>query len=217
MKRATKKAKYAMGKYRTKSLTAKVNNILKSQELKWYDTSVASATAGQVTPLNTIPQGDDAVARDGRKIVMKSCWIRVTALGNSGAGSICPRVALVYDKNPNGLLPVFSDIFTSAGSVAFANLNNKERFQILYDNTAGLNDPCADVHIEARSTSPFDLLAQYHVNKYVPMNHTTIFGSTGQGTQAGTQTGGLYLVALAEPGSTSIALVANMRVRFLDS
>lgn len=206
-----------MQKYRPKSLSAKVNNILKSQELKWFDTAVSVATPGLVTPVNLVPQGDDVIARDGRKILMKSLWMRITGLSQAvGTNPICPRVALVYDKNPNGVLPVITDIFTSTSSTAFKNMNNQERFVILYDNTAGLGDAMADVHIEIAGNTGSTPYSQYHVNKYVPLNHTAVYGPTGSGTIVGSQTGGLYIVALGE-SSTAVGVAGNFRLRFLDS
>lgn len=212
----TAKKKLWFGKRkRSSSLVAKVNKLIQSQELKWLDTSVTDPAAGLVVPLNNVPQGDDAVARDGRKINMRSCEFVVAAYTNPSVGApVRPRLVIVYDKVCNGLLPAATDIFTSTDGIALKNLNNSHRFQIVYDNYAGLkrgHDPL-QVFVPSAGTQ----YGIFHIKDYVKMDHDTIYGATGSGTIAGTQTGALYAVFLGG-GAASTGTVSNFRVRFVDS
>lgn len=192
-----------------KSLAAKVNGLLRSQELKWYDTVVSSFSAGTVVPLNAVPLGDDAITRDGRKILMKSVQYKLAAFASQAAGlAPQPRLVIVYDKNPNALLPAVTDIFQSSVGVALTNLNNRERFEIIHDNYAGLK----------RGHDPLFVGAAGYVFQdewFGRLDHSTVYGASGSGTQAGTQTGGLYAVLLGGSGDTNGLL--NIRIRFIDS
>lgn len=187
-----------------------VRRIKKSQELKWHDVNLTSATGGQVEPLNNVPLGDDATSRDGRKIMMTACISKGNVGGVSAFGY--PRYAIVYDMAPNGVLPAASDIFTSTVGVAQVNLNNRNRFKILWDNHGGLGlgrDPFNLTPGTGSSTA-------YVWNDYIKLRDMiTIYKDTGSGTTAGTTTGALYAVFLGA-GSTSQGEI-SFRIRFLDS
>lgn len=192
------------------TLTKQIRRIKRSQELKWFDVNLTSATGGDVIPLNTVPLGDDATSRDGRKIIMTQC-ISKGSTGLNTSTSLAPRYAIVYDVAPNGLLPSAQDIFTASTAVAQVNLNNTKRFKILWDNVAGLGlgrDPFTPI----AATDTFG----YIWNDTIRLRDLeTHFKDTGSGTIAGTTTGALYAVFLGA-GSTTNASI-SFRIRFLDS
>lgn len=196
--------------YQKKSLTAKVNALLQSQEWKWFDTSINSATGGQITPLNSIPQGDDSITRDGRKIIMKSLAIKLAGNATAADGAfVSPRLAIVYDKNPNGVLPTATDVFNTNDGISHPNLNNRDRFVILYDNFCGMkrgHDPLS---------WPGAGYVNFHIQEYLKLDLSTVYGPTGSGTIAGTQTGALYAVFLGS--SVPSVISSSFRVRFVDS
>lgn len=188
-----------------------MNGLLRAQELKWYDTTVTAFSSGLVQPINTVPQGDDAISRDGRKIIMKSVQYKLAAVALPGAGTPPqPRLAIVYDKCPNGALPVVTDIFQSSAGIALTNLNNRDRFKIIHDNYIGLkhgHDPALLV------TAAYSAI--FNDEAFIRLDHQTIFGASGSGTQAGTLTGALYVVLLGGASDTQGFL--NIRIRFADS
>lgn len=192
------------------TLTKQIRRIKRSQELKWFDVNLTSATGGQVEPLNNIPLGDDAVSRDGRKIMMTSC----VSKGQTTSATLgtYPRYAIVYDASPNGILPSATDIFTATDAVAQVNLNNRNRFKILWDNHAGLGmgrDPF-------QFTGGTGTSATYIWHDTIKLRDLiTIYKDTGSGTMAGTATGALYAVFLGTGSVTGAAI--NFRIRFLDS
>lgn len=105
-------------------------------------TPVPLNTTGYIHCINAVAQGAGPNCRIGMRIEMISCNLRyfvrpkatTTKSGNF-------RVALVYDRQPNGAVPAYTDIFQTytAGTATYAtaasgvNLQNKNRFKVLYD------------------------------------------------------------------------------------
>jgi len=115
-------------------------------ELGNYDNSLVSqcTTTGYVAVLNTIVEGDTKSNRHGNRIVMKS--IEMKWYIYAGASQTIPQAyvgALIYDKQPNGALPAVTDLWTSATSLAFKNLDNSHRFVFL-KKIEGFMPPIAD-------------------------------------------------------------------------
>lgn len=193
------------------SLTRQIKRIKKSQELKWFDVNLTGASGGLVEPLNNVPLGDDATARDGRKIMMTAC-IAKGSVGITGGTSAFPRYAIVYDMAPNGVLPAATDIFTASTAVAQVNLNNQNRFKILWDNHGGLKlgrDPF-QFNASVNETGTFVW------NDYIKIKDLiTHFKDTGSGTIGGTLTGALYAVFLGSGATTAASI--SFRIRYFDS
>jgi len=136
-----KKAKIGVVSSRSKSLTSKVNNLLKKQELKFRDNFPASANclvAGtNQTLTGLVAQGDDAVARDGRRITMK--YLHIHGLINHTANQGV-RLLVYLDKQANGAVPSISDIVTAGAATSadsMLNFVNRDRFKILFDSYSG--------------------------------------------------------------------------------
>lgn len=120
-------------------------------ELKSVDISAAGAIISSglnATPAlilcNDILAGTGFNQRVGRTVNMKSIHIRGGVMWTNQAGNANGeqvRIALVYDRQPNGATPSYSDIFTSvdlsgntgSGPLDFTNVNNADRFTILCD------------------------------------------------------------------------------------
>ncbi len=125
-------------------------------ETKFYDTSLAgsalvapgdaagaerdqSATIGPTT----ITQGDGEQQRDGRKAMIKSCYVTGNVIIPStinltaAAEGMLIYIALVQDKQTNGALLNSEDVFTNdngSGTLAanpLRNLQFSSRFQVL--------------------------------------------------------------------------------------
>lgn len=81
--------------------------------------------------INVIPQGTTGNQRVGRKVQMKSLYLRA----NYGQ---CTRILAVYDRasqNASIVAPLITDILTADNNLAHKNLNNGERFVTLIDET----------------------------------------------------------------------------------
>lgn len=126
------------------------------QEVKSFDTLVTPDAAGLpifsgppafaepgvafagYTCINEIQAGNAFYNRIGSKIVVKSIALHATLNALATTPQVCVRVALIYDRQPNGAAPAFTDMFAMyPGAVnAFAggiNIQNKNRFLILRD------------------------------------------------------------------------------------
>lgn len=122
-----------------RTLTAKVNQLIAAQEYKIIDvsnTTLAVVATGTVVPLNSIAAGDDVTQRNGRKINLVSSMLRFHGYitDSSPTAPTSFRLALVYDRQPNGAAPVWTDVFQTAVSDSDRNVNNRDRFTLVYDN-----------------------------------------------------------------------------------
>jgi len=91
-----------------------VQQRVRGNELNTIDVNSASYvadTTGTVTLLNGVATGDDFTDRTGRKIVMKSIYIRglVKFIDTSSGPTLC-RLIIIYDNQTNGAAPVMTDM-----------------------------------------------------------------------------------------------------------
>jgi hypothetical protein len=98
-----------------------------------------TSTAG-VLSMNSIASGSDVYQRVGRQISMTSVHVRAY-LQDSGnvQNNEQIRYAIVYDRQPDGIAPVWADVFQdvdnagtgTSDSWAFTNVNYWNRFKVL--------------------------------------------------------------------------------------
>lgn len=121
-------------------------------------TALALTTTGSVVPLNLIAAGSSFFNRVGRKVEMLSVELAFQ-FGIVSQTVTTPqdwaRILIVYDRQTNGANPTISDILQDSDSLgansfsvtAGLNLNNRDRFLVIYDeriqlpgltNTAGV-------------------------------------------------------------------------------
>lgn len=184
-----------------------------SGELKYVDVnSTALSTSFNVitwsTPLllNGLSTGTTATTRVGRKITLKSVYLRWTAaLGAFTANSTgIFRIVILYDKQANAAAPAATDIFEVNEMRSPNNLSNRDRFVVVADmmsedlsvgNTLQLSGQC-----------------------YKKLNLETLYNSGNAGTIADIASGSLYAVA-AHTGTfltSSPTLSTYFRVRYTD-
>ena len=190
--------------------------------------------------LNNITQGADATQRIGRKVQIKSIRVRVSVRINDDYVTEVPdtnnvlvdyetksssyanpqscRLVLVWDKQPNGIIAGSGQVFESMngynGSDSMMNLDNRDRFVILADETKIL--------------SPFGIGAA-HFDIYKECDLTTIYSTAvSPQTIASIQSGALYafflsdVVTVTNPLSPLVAnapfsTFAQCRLRYLDA
>lgn len=187
-------------------------------ELKVVDTVTASAnltvTAGLVL-LNGISQGSDYTNRIGRKVLMKSLYMRFTLLPNSANSAPIGdfvRILLVYDCQTNGAAPLAADILNSAADyLSPLNLANRDRFKVLHDKVVPMN---ANAYAGAALTVGDPVNKHWKIFK--KMNMETIFGGTAA-TVGSIQTGSIYLLYMSAGATSYTTLTYNCRIRFSDA
>jgi hypothetical protein len=176
-------------------------------ELKYVDVAAAAYaydTTGTVTALNLTAEGDDYTARTGRQVTMRSVSVS-GFIFNTSTGSVQKvRTLLVWDNAANGALPAVTDILTSASSISHYNVDNQNRFTVLWDSVHVLGAqlsglPCVNVDVEV----PLNAVTQY-------MGTTAAIASVQNGTLL------MVTVGYVAAGATAASSVLRTRCRFHD-
>lgn len=183
-------------------------------EIKFVDTSqnaVGTLNTNFAAPaasnlINGLAEGVTATSRNGRKIVMKSVYVRWTfQLASTSIGGAAHRILVVYDKQANAALPLIGDILTSNDFNQTNNLSNRDRFVTIADVMV---DPISANGEFARSGVI-----------YKKINLETMFNATSGGTIADITTGSMFII-VAQSGTiatTASTFLARTRVRFTDA
>ena len=171
-----------------------------------------------IYPLNLIQSGTGSWNRVGRLVTMKSVRLRLSVkltiasvTVNNQARKL--RYVIVYDKQPNGTLPVKGDIFqykTQDGTETgdwngFLSYDNMQRFTILKDETVELN-PQAGRLVNSTGAAQDNYELEKFVDCYLKLNHSTTFKSeTAPCTISDISTGALYLIYLTDVNDAGTA------------
>jgi len=189
-------------------------NELKSVENAAIQAAPLSNSTGSVTLINGVATGTDYTDRVGRKIIIKSIYIRMTAYPYT-TGTIdntkgeCLRLMLVMDTQPNGALAAVADILNGSGDVnAPMNLNNRDRFKVLYDKQIGFP---SFTTTSGALVNGSPMLKPIKI--YKKCNLEVIFNGTGS-TIGSIQTGALLVLQLS--AHAAIETLYTARVRFSD-
>lgn len=169
----------------------------------WPAFGVGNAT---VTLLNGCAQGTTALTRLGRRITLRSLYIRgFVGMAATSTGSTPLRLLVVYDKQANATAPVATDILTVDNLAAVNNLGNSRRFVTLLDHVVP----------SIGTAGP----QQAHMALYKKLNHAVEFNAGSAGTIADIQTGSVYVLTYTGTGVAVASLATSMiaRVRFEDN
>lgn len=189
-------------------------------ELKFVDsadTNKAVAVGGEIFLLNGIATGTDITNRVGRKICMKSLIFNanifnVATTANALQG-IMIRHMIIYDSQPNSAatLPAVTDILAAATTLSPLNLNNRDRFKIVYDKRSQIGAFVINGAPTLVAGSPYNVFW----NKYRKLNHDVIYSGVGN-TIGNIGTGAMYLLVIGD--FTAVAQHDyHIRIRFTDN
>lgn len=179
--------------------------------------ALVGSNFGIAQPLNLTITGNALSNRIGRKISMRSVKINMVLRPPNSTGfgvaatTVFPtgqnvlfapiiRILLVYDRQTNGAAVGYGDVLATPGGSGVGNaisgfvgpqssnnLNNRSRFLTLFDKVYTLGS--ADI-------------AGKHIQIYKKLNLPVIYGNntnpTGCYDVSGIQTGGLFVMAVAE-------------------
>jgi len=183
----------------------------RSVEFKCVDTTWAAHdvnTTGVVTLLNGIGRGDDLHERVGRQVDVRSVQVRLQTYATATTGiEQFHRHMIVIDLQPNGAALTPANVLLAVSTNAPRNLENRQRFRILYDRTFHLNSPLDQVGGTIKA-----------VRWYKRLNLRETVNSGDAGTIADITTGSLYHVAVGSiaAGATAGGASGSFRVRFTD-
>lgn len=170
-------------------------------------------TTGTVTLLNGTAAGTDFTDRIGRKIVMKSLFIRglvnpVDAVTNHTLA----RMIVVYDMQTNGAAPTVTDVLKSATSVSQLNMNNRDRFRVLLDKQFQIGK-IDDTATQAAQGSP----TIHQIKKYKRLNLDVLYNGTTAAV-ASIATGSVYLITIGnQAAGAGGVFTLSSRIRFVDA
>lgn len=95
------------------------------------DTIPSTGEVAETTSLNLIAQGVTESTRVGRKCTITSINMKGNLVKGTGSASATYNIALVLDKQANGALPNYTDVFETDTPFSHLNLANSQRFVIL--------------------------------------------------------------------------------------
>jgi hypothetical protein len=178
-------------------------------------------TTGFFTLLCNPTQGADFNNRIGRKIVLKSLYVRgqcgiEPALQQPTNLTAAPqqlvRMVIFIDYQPNGAVPTVADLLTQPSAVSQLNLNNRDRFKVITDKQWVIGPYFTS------NTGALTANTGYAIKKFKTLNLEMIFNGT-LGTVADINSGALYMFwigTIASGDSDSVAQIST-RVRFADA
>lgn len=192
---------------------------------------------GLVTPMFIPLQGADFNQRIGRKCNIKSIYAKWRCfpryiVNPSGAPytvtsqwpETAVRLLIVHDTNPNGVVPLLSDILQPTETLqpdplSFINMNNRDRFRIILDKfhqfgalSTGGGEGVAVQNALGSTT--------WNGKKYKKVDIPVVFNSTSTGGIADIASGVLYACVLGTESLGSnrySSLEMNWRIRYSDS
>lgn len=122
-------------------------------EFKFHDvqlTLTPVTIAPIITQLTNIAQGDTDQTRDGAQVKLTRLNIKLYIQNNSGSNSTAMRIMIVHDKQTNQAIyadtDLLSDVTANDGIVSSLNLDNKYRFEILYNKVVTMQNVGNSTH-----------------------------------------------------------------------
>lgn len=182
-----------------------------SEEQKNVDVAITIPAAGSAasarTVLNPLAQGTTATTRLGRRVHMKSIYIRGFAqVAPTTTGGASLRILVVYDKQCNGAAAAATDVTVTDVYAAQNNLSNSRRFLTLFDHVTDHFGTAGPMGVP--------------INLYKKLNLDVEFNAGNAGDVTDISTGAVLVfvwmsagaLATANPSST-----INSRIRFTDA
>lgn len=152
--------------------------------------------------LNAIDSGATGFDLIGNKITVKSLAYHFGVNINTDPALVFLRIAFIWDKQPNGVVPSPSLVYANNLAFAHPNINTRERFIILKSYEFPL------------AKNGWD---SSYISGKIPIDMQTVYPSPALNSVP--QTGALYLFfnGFNTAGGASGGLYGNFRVRYVDN
>lgn len=164
-----------------------------------------NTTTGIVTLLNGVDDGTIPTTRIGRRITMSSLtWKFQITMAVTTTGASIIRNLIVYDKQPNGVAPIVTDILSLNSITGLMNLANSRRFVVLSDKMFNGIGTAGPQSLEDHGFAKINLETEFNDN------------STNDVTSI--NTGAVFLVQFQDGGLLTATPTNNFysRIRFTD-
>lgn len=201
------------GRYRNPSGAGK--------EKKFRDTLVAGTTISATgvilnTSINLVPQGDAPNQRIGRKIWIKSIYMKMLFESPQGSNNVGTteniRLIVYVDMQTNGAVATIATLFQTTDFQTFRNLENSGRYKTLFDKTICINRHAgAGASVTVNGWARMCVLKKWfkRFKKPIPVMFD---GATGALTEICCQNIGLAAFSQNATGE----LLGNIRIRYTD-
>lgn len=183
---------------------AMLKNLI-NVEFKHFDTTLPSGVVsiGGNTPLilNSVPQGDTDVTRDGDQYRLKSVQTDGYIKWGGVNASDHVRCLWVIDTKPDQAVPAYTDVLAVADINSQRNLDNKSRFIILKDK-----------HFIVSSNNP-----ESRIKFYKKMDMKTQQNTNLGSTFANIMNHALFFLIISNSPTSAPTYEARHRIRFVDN
>lgn len=178
-------------------------------------------TNADIYQLNAIDAGTNGYNRVGRKIRYLSLRVKGVASLTGFTRSNVLRMVVVWDKQPSGVLPTYSQIFgqTEATGAITQTLTSQvrydqmDRFKILRDKVMPMNIQCAPA-----SSETYAMWVEY--DEYINMKGLeSVYNDGTSGTISDLNSGAIYLVfraAIFDATNSHVDVNCVARLRYTD-
>lgn len=173
-------------------------------EFKFHDVDVAPTpdSAGTISNLSLIAQGDGPSTRDGNSILLKSIYLRLRATINAAATNTVVRCILFTDYQQQGTLPTVANVLTGDIDTPLNIVDYPKRFRVIRDFMFSLSNSGDKI---------------YHKDYYIKMyKHHIKYDGSGA-TAAEQRTGNIYLLLISNEGANTPTLNVDSRLRYIDN
>lgn len=188
-----------------------------SQELKFLDTLVNDAVVTSTmanTVLNVVPQGDGDSERVGRKITIKKIMVKGSVILSPGSKAQAYNrvlVMLVHDKATNKAQFTGTDLRVTDSIDAYSNLQNANRFQILWAEYIDVNaGGYGGYDAGSLETCEAGQKFEAYVKCSIPCQYSSTTGAIGEMT-----TGSVHFVSFSQV-TNLCEIQGNARIRYVD-
>jgi len=218
-KGASKRAKVSTASATFKAAVAKEVVKQKSKDMGYKDdlTAVADTAytvnaSGTVVLLPTPSQGAAETERVGKKMLWHSCQLRGKAYGLSSTAACRGFIAIIYDREPTGSLPAFTDIFQRGvtngsvyASLSMLNPASSTRFSVVMRR---------DFIVTAAGSDNYGI----NIEEWIDLKKRECVFKGATGGYGDIQKGALLLVFGSDENTenANFGLRVNRRTRFID-
>lgn len=181
-------------------------------EMKYVDSGLLNwnmSVVGTIGHVNVIGTGSSIVGqREGARVTICGVQIRGYAQANAGPLALGTLV-LVYDRQPQGAIPLITDIYTAITPTSYAVSSARDRFQILGR---------WDYKFVGPGVAPTNESALQQIQYTVACRKDSVYDNTGLGAIVNMTTGGLYLLSMGDQVALGAPFaVLNVRVMYGDN
>lgn len=171
-------------------------------------TSFGAAGTGLVEHLNEIAEGTAINNRLSNRCTLRNLLIRGQVRANLSTQPTSGVLMIVYDRQPQGALPAYTDIMDAATVLSYQRLDSRDRFQILWRWSR---------IFEPYTTSNSDTTQFLDMNLDLGERECVYATTATTGTIADCKQGALYLVTVGDQAVLANNFAASIGFRIVFS